>query len=159
MKKNSVVYYMKRFLFVIILLLNCLFFSGCATTAIADDTKKYKHHTTARITFWHRFEDKINGNRVAMCSKIRAKEGITVAARRNFAFGTSLFIPRIKKFVKYCSGVMQVQDRGKDVHRLKASHGKAEVFDVYIDAPNKKIAQQRLKYLEANAEPYMEVYY
>lgn len=149
---------MKHILYTVLVSLYVLFgFVGCATN-IENVPKNYKNHTKGRITFYHRYEDKF-GSKVAMPSVRRATEGTTVAARRKFVFGTSLFIPALKNWIQKCSGQLSVQDRGSAVERLKASHGKAEVFDIYIEAPNRRIAQQRLKYLEANADRYMDVYY
>jgi len=137
-----------------------LSFVGCVTTTPTTNctTKHaYKNHIKARITYYHKYEDKY-GSKVAMPSVKKAKEGTTVAARRKFLFGTNFFIPELKKFI-FGDGNVKVQDRGIAVEKLKASHGKTEVIDVYIDAPNKRTAYQRISHITASASPYMDVYY
>lgn len=139
---------------VVVSLLLFLGFTGCSTT---ERPHSYKNHIKARVTYYHKYEDKF-GAKVAMPSVKRAQEGITVAARRKFPFGTGFFIPDLKNWIK-STGKVLVQDRGSAVEKLKASRKQAEVIDVYIEAPNRRIASQRIKYLESNAEPYMDVYY
>jgi len=108
----------------------------------------------ARITFYNKRE--AGGDRLASSSKERAKEGITVAAHPDFAFGTKLFIPALKD--KVGNGNFKVEDRGSAVTKKKASHGKAFVFDIYVNVKSKKDANLKLTKLEHEIGDYAEVY-
>jgi len=108
----------------------------------------------ARITFYNKRE--AGGDRLASSSKGRAKEGITVAAHPDFAFGTKIIIPALKD--KVGNGNYIVQDRGIDVTKKKASHGKAFVFDIYVNVKSKKDANIKLTKLEQEIGDYTDVY-
>ena len=108
----------------------------------------------ARITFYNKRE--AGGDRLASSSKGRAKEGITVAAHPNFAFGTKIVIPALKD--KVGNGNFEIQDRGTAVTKKKASHGKAFVFDIYVNVKSKKDANIKITKLEHEIGDYTEVY-
>jgi len=107
----------------------------------------------ARITYYNKRE--AGGDRLASSNQ-RAKEGVTVAAHPNFAFGTKLVIPALKG--KVGNGEFVVQDRGSAVTSKKASHGKAYVFDVYVNANTRKEAKKKESELEALIGDYANVY-
>jgi len=108
----------------------------------------------ARITFYNKRE--AGGDRLASSSKGRAKEGITVAAHPDFAFGTKIVIPALKD--KVGNGNFTIEDRGTAVTKKKASHGKAFVFDIYVNVASRKDANKKLTKLEQEIGDYAEVY-
>lgn len=122
------------------LLFAALFLSACSTQPVKQSTTKSKW---ARITQYHAREDKW-GSRTA--SGIRAIEGITVAAPREYPFGTKIFIPELAGHVG--DGHFIVQDRGR---LIVGSH-----FDIFIEARNRREANKRLKTLGL-LNPWMEV--
>jgi hypothetical protein len=96
---------------------------GCTTTI---QGKKQK----ARVTLYNRHEDKW-GNRIACSSRLRAREGVTVAAERQFPFGTRVSFPALRNIFPQ---PMLVQDRGSSVESRKASGGTTPVFDLYVSS-------------------------
>jgi hypothetical protein len=101
-----------------------------ATTACCPNhTGKHGYRVvTARITYYWPGEDEF-GSRVADPHTRRAVQGVTVAAHPDFKFGTHIDIAGLKMVLP--SEHFLVQDRGRDVTRKKAAHGKAYVFDVF----------------------------
>jgi len=108
----------------------------------------------ARITFYHKRE--AGGDRIASSIKGRAKEGITIAAHPKFPFGTKIIIPALDG--KIGDGEFTIEDRGTDVTKKKASHGKTFVFDVYVNVTSRKDAMHKLNALEEAIGDYTEVY-
>ena len=108
----------------------------------------------ARITFYNKRE--AGGDRLASSSKGRAKEGITVAAHPDFPFGTKIVIPALKD--KVGNGNFTIEDRGTAVTKKKASHGKAFVFDIYVNVSSRKDANTKITKLEHQIGDYAEVY-
>lgn len=141
---------MKRNLLLILALI--MLVSGCANVGSANGNR-FGYHAMektirARITYYNSHEDKYH-NKVACSSKLRAKQGITVAAHPDFKFGTRLDIPSLKYVLS--SEHFVVQDRGSAVTSKRASHHKAYVFDVYVNS------RRMTKYLEKTLPEYMDV--
>ena len=122
--------------------------------AVTPTPKQNTTAITARITLYHKYEDKY-GSKLACSTSLRAKEGVTVAAARKYPFGTKLYIPTLAKIVG--DGYFTVQDRGTAVERKTASHHKTDVFDVFVDAGNKKATLKKIKLL-GGLPSYMKVY-
>lgn len=133
----------------ILLLVLCVFSFGCST--ISADSEYVKYHS--RITFYHKYQD--GGDRVAMSGKMRAQEGVTIAAHPTFKFGTKVKIPSLAGIVG--DGTFIVQDRGSAVTKKKASKGKAYVFDVYIHAPNRAAANKKMHRIIRKVGDYADV--
>lgn len=103
----------------------------------------------SRITYYTKYEDKWR-DKVAMSPKMRAKQGVTVAAHPNFRFGTRILIPDLFGKLDQDS-LFVVQDRGGAVTSKKASGGKKYVFDVYLACNNRKMrsfAEKHPKYMD-----------
>ena len=108
----------------------------------------------ARITYYNNRE--AGGDRIAACSKSRAKEGITVAAHPDFKFGTRIVIPALKN--KLGNGEFVVEDRGSAVTSKKASKGKTYVFDIFIRVNSLREAKQKELALNKLVGDYTDVY-
>lgn len=80
----------------------------------------------ARVTY---FQD---GKKVAWSKQKTGVPGVTVAAHPDFKFGTKVEIPELKGIIG--NGSYVIHDRGPDVTKKRASHGKAYVFDVYVSS-------------------------
>lgn len=130
----------------LILTVSVLALIGCTNHTVKTQSK------TARITFYNPYEDKW-GSRIAMSSKMRAKEGITVAAHSDFQFGQTVIIPDLKGVLNN-TGQFIVQDRGSAVEKKVASQGQYYVFDVYLNRNGR-----RLKKLDAQIPDYTDVYF
>lgn len=124
---------------------------GCETIPISliQKGRTFK----ARITYYTRHEDKW-GSRVACSTKMRAKQGTTIAAHPYFPFWTKIFIPMLKGVVG--DGHFTVQDRGGAVTSRKAVpqslRSSIYDFDVYLACSNKA-----MRGLAATLPPYMDV--
>lgn len=140
---------MKLFTVIIMLLTSLL--SGCETVTMARKGTKALY---ARITYYNRHEDKF-GNQVACSTKLRAKQGRTVAAHKDFPFGTKVSIPALKEEIG--PGPLIVEDRGRHVNSKKAVPRQWRDwmydFDVYLDM-SKRAANR----FANNQPPYMTVY-
>ena len=110
----------------------------------------------AKLTAYHNHED-IFGAKVAMSSSMRAKQGYTVAAHHDFAFGKKLFIPALKGVLNK-DGIFEVEDRGRDIESKKASKGKCYVFDIFMYGKNAKDGNRKIKELTKNIPQIQEVY-
>jgi hypothetical protein len=134
-------------LLVLLVLIWMLATMGCAGPQMALEThrtpKGYHHTTKARITYYTGRHEKR-----AMDGK-KAIQGETVAAHPQYHFGEKIIIPELKPFLG--DDEFTIQDRGRDVTRRKASHGKADVFDIFV----KNYAT--MKKLEKQAQEYMTV--
>lgn len=100
-------------------LLLCLFLV-CASAVNAQD------YFVARITY---YADCPKFGKKTASGKI-AQKGLTVAAAKNYKFGTKFKIPELKKV--FGNSEFVVQDRGPAVCRRVASGGKTPVIDVYV---------------------------
>jgi hypothetical protein len=131
---------------ILIAMLAVIGLSGCTTLQkphrIAETKSGYHHTTRARITFYTGLHE-----RVAVGG--RAVQGVSVAAHPSYPFHTKVCIPDLYQYLG--DAEYEVQDRGSAVTSRKASHGTADVFDIYVR--NTKI----LRWLEADAPEYMEV--
>lgn len=78
----------------------------------------------ARITFYH--------GDTKTSSGAKPQKGITVAAHPDFKFGTRVKIKELSRH--FGDSEFVVQDRGSAVTKKKASHGKAYVFDVFVNS-------------------------
>jgi 3D (Asp-Asp-Asp) domain-containing protein len=137
----------KKFLTTILVTLTILITSCSAATPVKSHTKD--QWITARITYYTPASP--DGKRVA-CPKVKtAKEGITVAAHPKLPFGTRIEIPELKGVVGNGSTFI-VQDRGTAVTRKKASHGKADVIDVFVNSERKlrAITKTKPKYMKVH---------
>lgn len=103
----------------------------------------------ARITYYNPHEDQW-GSKVAQSPKMRAKEGITVAAHPAFPFNTPIFIPDLEGILG--DGKFVVQDRGSAVTKMKASKKEAFVFDVYLNR-----TRRATRNFANKMPPYMDV--
>jgi 3D (Asp-Asp-Asp) domain-containing protein len=119
-----------------------MFIAACAEQPLVQTSH---HSSRARITFYHRFEDRF-GAKTAM--GIRAKEGLTVAGPKSIPLGTKITIPSLKG--KIGDGNFIVQDRGSAVRN---NH-----YDVYVECRNRADAKRRLRELEL-LEPFTTVYF
>jgi len=120
-----------------------LSFSACSTINAPNNHRNAPktsqiapNKIKARITYYNAHEDKW-GARVSMSPKMRACEGVTVAAHPCFEFGTKVIIPNFKGILG--NGVFEVQDRGTKVTRKVASGGNEFVFDVFLNGKKRKI--------------------
>lgn len=120
-------------------LLLCLFLV-CASAVNAQD------YFVARVTYYA--NDAIYGNKTA--SGEIAKKGVTVAAAKNFKFGTKFSIPELSKV--FGDSEFEVQDRGPAVCRRTASGGKTPVIDVYVGSVSE------INRLKKTMPMYMKVY-
>ena len=114
------------------------------TACQTPPTGHIKEIPGARITWYTNHED-CYGSKTA--SGGRAQEGRTVAAHRDFAFGTTLVIPALRPLVG--SAVFTVEDRGSAVEAKRASTGGEYVFDVYLRARNAREGRRRIRRLGA----------
>lgn len=130
-------------------LFTSLILNACSTLSTPTSTShkptSIRHHARARITFYHRFEDKF-GAKTAM--GIRAKETVTVAGPKSISLGTSISIPKLNGIIG--NGHYKVQDRGRLVVGLH--------FDIYFEVSSRREARQRLRSLNL-LEPIMDVYF
>jgi hypothetical protein len=106
--------------FFAVLLCCCL--SGCGTV-----TTRTPRVFRARITFYRPGEDRYG---VRTASGHRAHEGRTIAAGWWAPYGLKVMIARLKGVVG--NGNFVVEDRGRDVERMKASKGTLPVVDVFV---------------------------
>jgi hypothetical protein len=143
-----------------------LIFAGCATKVEKKYTGTVTHFKTmagmpksqkvyARITAYTNHEDKY-GSKVAMSPKMRAKEGITVAAHSDFKFGQKILIPELKGVLNK-DGIFEVQDRGSALQSKKASRGKLYVFDVYLNAKSRKHSVKKIREFVSKINPNQEI--
>lgn len=109
----------------LMLLALCSFLATACSSLPAPSSDRW-----GRVTLYHRDEDRW-GNRIASSKHRRAVEGRTIAASSKFPFGTVIHFPGLKKFFGHDDFI--VEDRGSAVERRKASYGKTEVFDFYVD--------------------------
>lgn len=124
---------------------------GCA-----GPVQKGGHKLKVRLTFYTNHEDKY-GSKIAMSSKMRAKQGITVAAHPQFQFGTKIMIPGLKGILND-DGMFIVQDRGSAVTKKKASGGLYYVFDVFLNADSRRTGQNKINHYQSLIDPIEDVY-
>jgi 3D (Asp-Asp-Asp) domain-containing protein len=129
-------------------LIAALSLSGCAEVAT---TSRPATHTIARITYYSAHEDKF-GSRTANGG--RAHEGVTCAAAPWHPFGTKVIIPKLAGLVG--EGKFVVQDRGSAVTSERASHQRAEVFDIFL-AGTRNACKRRMIELSKRVGYYTEV--
>jgi hypothetical protein len=129
-----------------------MLFGGC------QSIPSQSNHKIVRVTFYHRFEDRW-GAKVAMSSKMRAREGVTLAAPPNYPFGMQLHLPQVAKALHKLDDIFQVQDRGTDVTKGKASSGHEDVLDVYLYCRNKREGSNRVKFFSQQVGDYTDVYF
>lgn len=128
-----------------IILACVVLFTSCLATHTKENNNKVPNYPiTARITFYTGQKE-----RVAYTGK-HAIEGVSVAAHPKYKFNTKIYIPTLSGIIG--DGVYTVQDRGSAVTKRKASHGKTDVFDIYIRSNSK------FKQLAYNIPEYMSVY-
>ena len=127
--------------------------STSKTTTYGQTHNQYNRTVRAHPTYYFKKEDKY-GSRIAMGG--RAKEGVTIAMRRAVvALGTWGYIKKFEHVLG--DGNVQVGDRGRDVERLKATHQKMEVADVYLECRNRREFKNRVAYLEHKIGTVVEV--
>jgi len=136
----------KKFLTTIITILIALTTSRTAATPIKSHTKD--QWITARITYYTPASP--DGKHVAWSKVKAAKEGTTIAAHPKLAFGTAIEIPELRGIVG--NGIFIVQDRGTAVTNRKASHGKTDVIDVFVNS------EKKLRSLTKTKPKYMKVH-
>ena len=132
-------------LMVIVSVIGITFLSaGCATPppSHAVAATPVSRTVKARITYYTGHHE-----RVAMGG--RAVQGRSVAAHPDRPFKTQVKIPELYKYLG--DDQFRVEDRGPAVTARKASHGKAEVFDVFVST------KKQMRYLEKNAPEIMQV--
>lgn len=110
-----------------------------ATSPIGISTKG--EWINARVTYYTPASP--YGDNVACQKAKRAKEGITVAAHPRLPFGTKVEIPDLKGIIG--NGSFIVQDRGSAVTSKKASRGKTDVIDVFVNSNQKLIKLTKTK--------------
>lgn len=130
-----------------ILMVNFIFFTSSFASPTVDNNLTQKW-ITARITYYTPTSP--YGDKVACQKTKRAKEGITVAAHPKLPFGTRVEIPELNGIVG--DGQFIVQDRGSAVTKRTASHGKADVVDVFLNSNQKliKLAKTKPKYMKVH---------
>jgi len=136
----------KKFLTTIITILIALTTSRTAATPIKSHIKD--QWITARITYYTPASP--DGKHVAWSKVKAAKEGTTIAAHPKLAFGTAIEIPELRGIVG--NGIFIVQDRGTAVTNRKASHGKTDVIDVFVNS------EKKLRSLTKTKPKYMKVH-
>jgi 3D (Asp-Asp-Asp) domain-containing protein len=131
-------------------MISTVLLGACETT---KTTQKKVKQLYSRVTYYTKHEDKF-GNKVACSKKLRAQQGRTVAAHKDFPFGTKCFIPDLKE--ELGSGPLVVEDRGRAVNAKKAVprdwRSWMYDFDVYLDCSNRKMRQ-----FAKEQPPYMTV--
>lgn len=90
----------------------------------------------ARITYYNKFQDKY-GSKVACSSKLHSIEGVTAAMANHIPFFTKVQIPKLKGIIG--QGEFICQDRGSAVNARKASRGKFEVIDIFVNKSTKEM--------------------
>jgi hypothetical protein len=113
--------------------------------AVPPNHQPSTHHIRARVTFYGGAPE-----RVARPGVSKAHEGV-VAAHPKYKFGTRLHIPALKGVVG--DGQFEVCDRGSAVTARRASHGHADVIDVYVPTYSK------LNRLASTLPEYLDVYF
>lgn len=78
----------------------------------------------------------------------RAVEGKTCAAESQFPFGTQFQIPELDPLG---FGSLEVQDRGRDVERRRASRGQLPVIDIYV------ASRKKYNWLQEHLPPILNV--
>lgn len=130
---------------IILLCLTSCLFIGCATKPSG------KYLGKVRTTYYCAAEDRKWGNKVAMSSKLRASEGVTVAVDpKVIPYGSTIKIPELEQSIG--SEVFIAQDTGSSVKSRKASGGKTIIIDVYVDS------RYKMNVLAANNDPYLDAY-
>lgn len=119
-----------------------LIFGGCAPQPcrIVGRTAPPSHTQKARITYY-------TGHQTA-AGPLPA-QGVTIAAHPKYRFGTKVEIPMLYEYLG--DKDYEVQDRGSAVTKMKASHGKADVIDIYV----KNV--RTMRWLEAVAPEYATI--
>lgn len=102
----------------------------------------------ARITYYT--PESSDGKRVAWSKVKAAKEGVTIAAHPKLPFGTKVLIPELKGVVG--DGTFIVQDRGTAVTSRKASRGKTDVIDVFVNS------ERKLRNITKTKPEYMKIH-
>lgn len=130
----------------ILIMLTALITSCTAATPVRSHPKD--QWITARITYYTPASP--DGKRVAWSRVKAAKEGTTIAAHPKLPFGTKVEIPELKGIVG--NGQFTVQDRGSAVTKKKASHGKTDVIDVFVNSERKlrNITKTKPKYMKVH---------
>lgn len=113
--------------------------SSCAVTKQTNQNPSL-HTKMARITYYVDHRTAIG---------VKPKQGITVAAHPKYEFYSLIKIPELMQFIG--SDTFEVQDRGSAVTSRKASHGKADVFDIYVKN------RRTMNWLKREAPELMEV--
>lgn len=103
---------------------------------------------TVRVTYYA--PERTYGKRVAWSKVKAAKEGVTIAAHPKLPFGTKVLIPELKGVVG--DGSFIVQDRGPAVTSRKASRGKTDVIDVFVNS------EKRLRAITKTKPEYMKIH-
>jgi hypothetical protein len=131
---------------------------SCAPITATNQTphpSQYRNHTKAKVTYYFKKEDKY-GSKIATGG--RAKEGVTVAVRRKLMqLGQFCHIPQFIHLFGHSD--MRVEDRGRNVERLKASHGKTEVVDTYLECNNRREFNRRVAWCQNQIGDYVDIYY
>lgn len=119
---------------------------GCATKQ-----QRGKYLGKVRTTYYCAAEDKKWGDKVAMCPKLRAVAGITVAVDpKKIPYGTHINIPELGEV--FGDPYFVAQDCGSAVSKMTASHGKTLVIDIYVDN------RHTMNYFARNNEQYMDAF-
>lgn len=135
----------------LISLISLLLFTGCAHNGLEIGLKSVKR-IKGISTLYCPYEDKY-GSKIAMSSKMRAKDGYTVAAHSDFRFGTKIYIPSLLGFRGNKNAIFEIQDRGKWIESKKASKGKEYIFDFYVNTTKRKMIR-----LAANIPKEIDLY-
>jgi 3D (Asp-Asp-Asp) domain-containing protein len=133
----------KKLQTMILIMLTALMTSCTAANPIRPLTKG--EWINARVTYYTPASP--YGDKVACQKAKKAKEGITVAAHPRLPFGTKVEIPDLKGIIG--NGSFIVQDRGSAVTSKKASRGKTDVIDVFVNSNQKliKLTKTKPKYM------------
>ena len=139
---------MKKKLIIMIFAATILLTNSCTALTRPVKSPIKDQWITARVTYYTPASP--DGKHVAWSKVKAAKEGTTIAAHPKLAFGTVIEIPELRGIVG--NGTFIVQDRGTAVTNKKASHGKTDVIDVFVNS-NKK-----LRFITKTKPKYMKVH-
>jgi hypothetical protein len=112
-------------------LLAAAFLTACGTTS--NHHVQPVAHRSARVTYYHKSEDRRNGSRIAMTSHFRALEGRTMAAPSVVPFRASVLVPQLNGIVG--NGQFTIEDRGS---ALEKAYRQGELrLDIYVASRKK----------------------
>ena len=130
-----------------LLILVAILFASCAEVPQPSQKSRQVaglHPLRVRVTFYGGARERV------ACPRIRfAQQGLSVAAHPKYPFGTKFIIPQLKPYLG--NDTFIVHDRGSAVTSRRASHGRADVIDVFVNSMTtlRKFERDLPEYMEA----------